>query len=112
MGSSRARCPGRADESRRRPAAETPPSCLGGVVRAAYRNRTDDLFITSESLWPTELRRQVPEGTDDEYTDPAGNLRTGAAEPPRTRRRPAAGPACAPSGLSTSSRPEGPSRRC
>src|SRR5689334_13794445 len=26
--------------------------------RAAYRNRTDDLLITSEPLWPTELRRR------------------------------------------------------
>jgi PPOX class probable F420-dependent enzyme len=30
-------------------------SCLG----AAYRNRTDDLRITSASLWPTELRRRA-----------------------------------------------------
>src|SRR5206468_59735 len=27
-------------------------------LRAACRNRTDDLFITSEPLWPTELTRQ------------------------------------------------------
>jgi len=27
--------------------------------RAAYRNRTDDLRITSASLWPTELRRRA-----------------------------------------------------
>lgn len=26
---------------------------------AACRNRTDDLFITSESLWPTELKRRA-----------------------------------------------------
>ena len=29
-------------------------------VGAACRNRTDDLRITSASLWPTELRRQMP----------------------------------------------------
>lgn len=27
-------------------------------IRAAYRIRTDDILITSEALWPTELRRR------------------------------------------------------
>src|SRR6266566_2618377 len=31
---------------------------MGFDVGAACRNRTDDLRITSASLWPTELRRQ------------------------------------------------------
>ena len=37
------------------------------IVGAACRNRTDDLFITSESLWPTELRRRC-RSTVAEYT--------------------------------------------
>ncbi len=40
------------------------PNGIAAVQRledgAAYRNRTDDLRITSASLWPTELRRRAP----------------------------------------------------
>jgi phosphoenolpyruvate synthase/pyruvate phosphate dikinase len=41
------------DGQRRKYAAELK------ISRAAYRNRTDDLRITSASLWPTELRRRA-----------------------------------------------------
>src|SRR4029077_13266799 len=34
------------------------PCGTGPDLRAACRNRTDDLFITSEPLWPTELTRR------------------------------------------------------
>lgn len=47
---------------------------------AAYRNRTDDLFITSESLWPTELRRHGPEGRD-EYTQETGRTPNRRSQP-------------------------------
>jgi hypothetical protein len=40
---------------------KTPPSEGSG---AACGNRTHDLFITSESLWPTELRRQHRHGQE------------------------------------------------
>src|SRR4051812_2247823 len=42
-----------------------------GFRGAACRTRTDDLLITNELLWPTELRRQCTlrtGGTVDEYT--------------------------------------------
>ena len=32
---------------------------INSELGAAYRNRTDDLRITSASLWPTELRRRA-----------------------------------------------------
>ena len=81
---------------------------------AAYRNRTDDLFITSESLWPTELRRRAPwrtRGTtiriDQAFSEPSRAARgpggpayrlalhavlghrpvDAASRPPRRRRR-------------------------
>jgi hypothetical protein len=41
------------------------------TLGAACRTRTDDLLITNELLWPTELRRQCTlrtGGTVDEYT--------------------------------------------
>jgi hypothetical protein len=66
-----------------------------GVGGAAYRNRTDDLFITSESLWPTELRRRAPGGALHNYTEDRSDLRTGhhhEAEPHRRQHlRPSAG---------------------
>ena len=70
---------------------------------AACRNRTDDLFITSESLWPTELRRRAPwraRGTTI-------RIRQAFTEPTRTPRR------ARRTGIraSTSPHPEGASRR-
>ncbi len=46
-------CPSRVISMR----SKRPLTC--GDARAACRNRTDDLRITSASLWPTELRRQT-----------------------------------------------------
>ena len=41
------------------PSVDEPQTSVASLG-AAYRNRTDDLRITSASLWPTELRRQRP----------------------------------------------------
>ncbi len=69
--------------------AGRPLTCT--FIGAAYRNRTDDLFITSESLWPTELRRRaargLPCGTGHHYTDKSANLRTGSGPSSRPSGR-------------------------